>query len=212
MKSFTAAVALFAVHSYGLNLSIANQSSSDGTVPDEVKDALITLSKSNHGFKDLVALNTVTEALKSEREGYESESESSASDEEDDVPAPAHSDEYYGEDIMVSNQGDHLEGDYDVLDLDVGGFEIVPELDDLDKDFGTDDIEATIDGLTDEAFGDIGDIHEDISGVPEITKIDIPYEDDNSTLFMSLDKADGVLSFLNIPNLPTISTFMAGLW
>lgn len=84
MNSFSQAVALFAIQTYGLNLSVTSNNS-DGTVPDEVKDALITLSKSNHGFKDLVALNTVTEALKTEREDYDSASQSSGPDSDSDI-------------------------------------------------------------------------------------------------------------------------------
>lgn len=90
----------------------------------------------------------------------------------------------------------------------------MPKIDVNDVDFDSDDIDDEIDALFDDipAIEDSIGAIKNMSDVPEITKIDIPYEDDNSTLFMSLDKEDGVLSFLNIPNLPTISTFMAGLW
>ena len=48
--------------------------------------------------------------------------------------------------------------------------------------------------------------------MPEVTKVDIPGEDENSTLFMTLDKEDGVLNFLNIPNIPNVSDFLDGLF
>ena len=48
--------------------------------------------------------------------------------------------------------------------------------------------------------------------MPEITKVDIPEEEEDSTLFMTLDKEDGVLNFLNIPNIPNVHDFMDGLF
>ena len=81
------------------------------------------------------------------------------------------------------------------------------------------DIEAKIAEVTTKSMPAIDDF--DIDGaipamkeipMPEITKVDIPDEDDNSTLFMTLDKEDGVLNFLNIPNIPNVYDFMDGLF
>ena len=137
-------------------------------------------------------------------------SEGKSLDEDEEEEDDAEEEEVVEEDADDDEDAEESEDDrYESLELDE-----MPELSEMEVDV-FDDETKVIDRI-EEITNSTPPTPSRADGfnfeVPDVTSVKIPKEEKSSTLFMSLDKDSGVLSFLNIPKIPHVDDFWDSLF
>ena len=211
-SSFAVALVAFAAYTEAVYLRVNDAGDTEAVVDKDIIDALVALSKAKtDSVEGQAALEVITESLKEESAAeLDAASEGKSLDEDEEEEDDAEEEEVVEEDADDDEAAEESEDDrYESLELDE-----MPELSEMEVDV-FDDETKVIDRI-EEITSRQPPTPKRADGfdfeVPDVTSVKIPKEEKSSTLFMSLDKDSGVLSFLNIPKIPHVDDFWDSLF
>ena len=212
-SSFAVALVAFAAYTEAVYLRVNDAGDTEAVVDKDIIDALVALSKAKtDSVEGQAALEVITESLKEESAAeLDAASEGKSLDEDEEEEDDAEEEEVVEEDADDYEAAEESEDDdrYESLELDE-----MPELSEMEVDV-FDDESKVIDRI-EEITNSTPPTPSRANGfnfeVPDVTSVKIPKEEKSSTLFMSLDKDSGVLSFLNIPKIPHVDDFWDSLF
>ena len=211
-SSFAVALVAFAAYTEAVYLRVNDAGDTEAVVDKDIIDALVALSKAKtDSVEGQAALEVITESLKEESAAeLDAASEGKSLDEDEEEEDDAEEEEVVEEDADDDEAAEESEDDrYESLELDE-----MPELSEMEVDV-FDDETKVIDRI-EEITSRPPPTPKRADGfdfeVPDVTSVKIPKEEKSSTLFMSLDKDSGVLSFLNIPKIPHVDDFWDSLF
>ena len=211
-SSFAVALVAFAAYTEAVYLRVNDAGTTEAVVDKDIIDALVALSKAKtDSVEGQAALEVITESLKEESAAeLDAASEGKSFDEDEEEEDDDEEEEVVEEDADDDESAEESEDDrYESLELDE-----MPELTEMEVDV-FDDENKVIDRI-EEITNSTPPTPSRADGfnfeVPDVTAVKIPKEEKSSTLFMSLDKDSGVLSFLNIPKIPHVDDFWDSLF
>merc|ERR1711971_139839 len=212
-SSFAVALVALAAYTEAVYLRVNDAGDTEAVVDKDIIDALVALSKAKtDSVEGQAALEVITESLKEESAAeLDAASEGKSLDEDEEEEDDAEEEEVVEEDADDYEAAEESEDDdrYESLELDE-----MPELSEMEVDV-FDDENKVIDRI-EEITNSTPPTPSRANGfnfeVPDVTSVKIPKEEKSSTLFMSLDKDSGVLSFLNIPKIPHVDDFWDSLF